>query len=192
MKIFVLVLLILSNSLFGGDLIDLNNLPTEISKKRAIFLNKKINGFKNLEKVEQLKAVNAVFNRFIVYRSDFQVYKKKHFIASIKETVLSMKGDCDDYVMAKLQALKYLGWKSKQLRLIYSMEKGSLHVKLLAKLNNKSYILDSYNKKFRTLSNKESVKKIATTGLYDNLLSYKSGKNLDYYTSLNKKINQRG
>lgn len=126
----------------------------EMEKKRIDFINKKINSLVSLPREKQLEEVNKIFNLFIKYTSDQKLYGKKNHIAIVEETIKSMKGDCDDYTMAKAQALEYLGFKQQYL--LFSTEgNGVRHVKNIVKLNGVIYVLDSLNKKFRTIKSSE-------------------------------------
>lgn len=139
----------------------------EMEKKRIDFLNKKIDSLVSLPQEKQLEEINKLFNLFIKYTSDEKLYGKKNHIAIVEETIKSMKGDCDDYTMAKAQALDYLGFKEQFL--LYSTERGVRHVKNIVKLNGVIYVLDSLNKRFRTIENSELKRadmKIYSASLY--------------------------
>jgi len=126
--------------------------------------------------VKKLKVVNGLFNRFIRYDSDIKIYKKKQFIATIEETVLSMSGDCDDYAMAKFQALKFLGFKNNELILLLSIKNGIKHIKLVAKAENRFYVLDNSNREFRVLRKKEKNQidnKFLKSEVFEDLISKK-------------------
>jgi predicted transglutaminase-like cysteine proteinase len=125
----------------------------ETEKNRINFLNKKIDSFVSLPQEKQLEEVNKLFNTFIKYTSDEKLYGKANHIAIVEETIKSMKGDCDDYTMAKAQALSYLGFKEQYV--LYSTEKGVRHVKNIVKVNGVIYVLDNLNKKFRTITASE-------------------------------------
>lgn len=194
--ILVMLVMIIGMSSFAKDFINLDKIPSELGKKRAIFFNQKVEEIAKLGKAEQLKEVNSLFNRFIKYGSDLSIYKKANFIASVEETVLSMRGDCDDYVMAKFQALKHLGFKNGDMSLLYSTESGVRHIKLVVKADSKKFVLDSYNMQFRELHKKEEVQKdntFADSKMFDQLLSFKNSKNNTVtLVDLDKVVNPRG
>ena len=150
-----LIIIMFAASLFGKDFIDIDGVSTEMGKRRAVFFNNKLSSIKNESKVKKLEVVNNLFNRYIKYRNDMEIYQKKQFIATIEETILSMLGDCDDYVMAKFQALKFLGFKNNELVFWFSTRNGIEHIKLLAKVENRFYVLDNSNPEFRILKKKE-------------------------------------
>lgn len=132
---------------------DYTNYKDQRIEKRKDLINNQIESFKNLDKKEQLIQVNLLFNKYIKYESDQNLYKKYNYIARLEETILTMKGDCDDYVLAKLQALDYLGFKENKI--FFNTENGVRHVKIITKLDNIYYVLDSLNKKFRELTPEE-------------------------------------
>ena len=88
------------------------------------------------------------------------VYGKRDYKAVIQETVITGRGDCDDYVLAKLQALLYLGVDIANIRVAISNEDGTIHMKLLVLVNNEIMVLDSLNKKLRKLTDLENKRTI--------------------------------
>ena len=170
----VLIFLIFVSGCFA-DLLQVKIGDDEKIQKRIFFINKKMNELKGADKLIQLEEVNNFFNAFIKYASDEKLYGKSNHIASLEETVrVGMRGDCDDYVMAKLQALQYLGWEIQDMKLFFSnVDNGTRHVKLFVKLEDKVLILDSYNKKFRALTKelKEENPRIASSMIYHQLLA---------------------
>lgn len=67
----------------------------------------------------QLQAVNAFFNRRILFQDDTDVWGQNDYWASPLETLGKGRGDCEDYVIAKYFSLLALGVPSAKLRLIY-------------------------------------------------------------------------
>lgn len=53
-------------------------------------------------------------------------------------------GDCEDYVLAKVQKLLALGWNSNDLRIGVMKNDEGYHAVLVATVDNVSYYLDSY------------------------------------------------
>lgn len=153
MKIIILLSLTI---ILKADLIKKEYKEEHLENRKKI-INLKIKEFKSLEKKEQLKEVNSFFNKYIKYESDQKLYGKHNHIATLEETIKTMKGDCDDYVLAKLQALDYLGFKENKI--FFNTENGIRHVKIISKLNDKYYVLDSLNKTFRKLKKEELKEK---------------------------------
>jgi predicted transglutaminase-like cysteine proteinase len=67
----------------------------------------------------QLSAVNAFFNRRIVFRDDAQVWGQVDHWASPLETLDKGEGDCEDYAIAKYFSLIAQGMPVQRLRLVY-------------------------------------------------------------------------
>lgn len=174
-KIFFLVMLFTAGCF--ADLLQVKSGDNVEIQKRIFFINKKMNELKGADKLIQLEAVNKFFNAFIKYASDEKLYGKSNHIASLEETVrVGMRGDCDDYVMAKLQALQFLGWEIQDMKLFFSnVDNGTRHVKLFVKLEEKVYVLDSYKKDFRILTTEiqEKNPRLASSMAYHQLLASK-------------------
>lgn len=88
------------------------------AKRRFIYLQKTLDSVKNKSDMEKLKAVNNFYND-VRYMSDIKVYKKKDYWATPYEFLGKDMGDCEDYVIAKYFALKYLGVDTKKLFFTY-------------------------------------------------------------------------
>jgi predicted transglutaminase-like cysteine proteinase len=67
----------------------------------------------------QLEAVNAFFNRRIVFRDDAAVWNEVDYWASPLELLDKGFGDCEDYAIAKYFTLVALGVPVQRLRLVY-------------------------------------------------------------------------
>jgi predicted transglutaminase-like cysteine proteinase len=65
---------------------------------------------------EQLKMVNAYFNRW-PYRLDIDVYGESEYWATPQE-FLRLSGDCEDYSITKYYALKQLGLPVERMRIV--------------------------------------------------------------------------
>lgn len=88
------------------------------AKRRFIYLQKTLDSVKNGSDMEKLEAVNTFYND-VRYMSDMKVYKKKDYWATPYEFLGKDMGDCEDYVIAKYFALKYLGVDAKKLFFTY-------------------------------------------------------------------------
>lgn len=85
---------------------------------RFIVMNKSLLSLKNKSILEKLNGVNDFYNN-VAYTSDSKLYKVKDYWATPWEFLGHDRGDCEDYVIAKYFALKYLGIKSSQLYFSY-------------------------------------------------------------------------
>lgn len=161
-KIIISILITIT---LNANLIESKKYDSQQLKTRISIINKKIENLKKINQLEQLKEVNRIFNYAIKYATDIEIYNKKNYIASLRETIkMDLKGDCDDYAMAKLEALLYLGFKSENIKLLHTNENNTRHVKLLVLLDKKIYVLDSFDKKFRLYNYKDEKHK--TPSLY--------------------------
>ncbi len=88
------------------------------AKKRFFYLQQTLDENKGATDLEKLEAVNEFFNN-VRYSSDMKVYKKKDYWATPWEFLGKDKGDCEDYVISKYFALKYLGMNPKKLFFTY-------------------------------------------------------------------------
>jgi len=88
------------------------------AKKRFLFLQQTLDSVENKSDIEKLRAVNTFFNE-VRYSSDMRIYKKKDYWATPWEFLGKDAGDCEDYVISKYFALKYLGVDYKKLFFTY-------------------------------------------------------------------------
>lgn len=88
------------------------------AKKRFFFLQQTLDEVRDASDMEKLEAVNQFFN-LVKYKSDMKVYAKKDYWATPWEFLGKDVGDCEDYVISKYFALKYLGVDSKKLFFTY-------------------------------------------------------------------------
>ena len=159
MKLIALIF-IFSTSLFVEFIQYNSNIHSQV-EKRVNTINSEMNKIKNLPNTqEQIKEINRFFNFNIRYDSDMNVYGQNDYKATMEETVLTMRGDCDDIVIAKMQALLYIGIPSEQMYIVVSNEKNQLHMKLYVKLENKIYVLDNLNKTFREITIEERANEV--------------------------------
>ena len=160
MKLIILIAAFLTTSLFA-EFIQFNpNIHSQV-EKRVEAINTEINKIKNIPTIEeQAKEINRFFNFNIKYDSDMNVYGQNDYKATMEETVLTMRGDCDDIAIAKMQALLYIGIPSDQMYVVVSNEGNQLHMKLYVKIENKVYVLDSLNKTFREITIEERINEV--------------------------------
>jgi len=88
------------------------------AKKRFFYLQQTLDEVKDGTDLEKLEAVNEFFNN-VRYTSDIRLYSKKDYWATPWEFLGKDKGDCEDYVISKYFALKYLGIEPKKLFFTY-------------------------------------------------------------------------
>lgn len=88
--------------------------------------------------LKDLEDVNRYVNQSITYSADKNTDKW--------EISSNGLGDCEDYVLAKMDRLISLGWNSKDLRIGILKTKDGYHTVLVANLNGVLYTLDNGNR----------------------------------------------
>ena len=160
MKLIILIAAFLTTNLFAEFIQFNSNIHSQV-EKRVEAINTEINKIKNIPTIEeQAKEINRFFNFNIKYDTDLNVYGQNDYKATVEETVLTMRGDCDDIAIAKMQALLYIGIPSNQMYVVVSNEGNQLHMKLYVKIENKVYVLDSLNKTFREITIEERINEV--------------------------------
>jgi len=96
-----------------------------------------------LPRDQRVKAVNDFFNRW-PYKLDREVYGLSEYWATPKE-FMTQSGDCEDYSIAKYFALRQLGFKKEELRVVILMDmiRGIGHAVLAFYAEDQILILDS-------------------------------------------------
>jgi predicted transglutaminase-like cysteine proteinase len=69
----------------------------------------KLDDAKNLSLLEKVNRVDDLVNNTVKYARDSVIYGVKNYWASGAQTICKGLGDCEDFALAKLYALKYLG-----------------------------------------------------------------------------------
>ena len=128
LKLIVLIfisLLLINNAVANEPYVDKSLLKKitqkykVFAKKRFFFLQQTLDNLKNKSDLEKLKAVNTFFND-VRYSSDMKTYNKRDYWATPWEFLGKDRGDCEDYVISKYFALKYLGVDPKKLFFTYA------------------------------------------------------------------------
>ncbi len=130
------------------------------AKKRFLILQKILDSVKDKSELKKLKAVNDFFNE-VRYSSDMKIYDKKDYWATPWEFLGKDRGDCEDYVISKYFALKYLGVDYKKLffSYVHSTKFKEPHMVLTYFETPKSepLILDNYNRKIFPASQRKDL-----------------------------------
>jgi len=94
-------------------------------------------------KIEQIRLVNASMNHRIRYRYDTDPSGDTWSTAG--ETLRRSTGDCEDYVIAKLQALKALGVAERDLFMTIGHDgyAGAVHAVLVVRADGRFLVLDN-------------------------------------------------
>lgn len=125
LKILILSSLFFINTAVANELYVDKTLLNEITdkygvfaKKRFFFLQETLDSVKTKSDLEKLEAVNNFFNE-VRYSSDMKIYGKNDYWATPWEFLGNDKGDCEDYVISKYFALRYLEVDYKKLFFTY-------------------------------------------------------------------------
>jgi predicted transglutaminase-like cysteine proteinase len=96
-----------------------------------------------LPRGERVKAVNDFFNRW-PYKQDRELYGVSEYWATPKE-FMTRSGDCEDFSIVKYFALRALGFKKEELRIVILMDRirGIGHAVLALYTGGQILILDS-------------------------------------------------
>jgi predicted transglutaminase-like cysteine proteinase len=86
----------------------------------------------NLDEQQQLHAVNAFFNRTLLFIDDVRTWQQIDYWATPVEALIKGAGDCEDYAIAKYLTLRRLGVPSAKLRITYvkALELNQAHMVL--------------------------------------------------------------
>lgn len=125
MKNVLFLFLVLNNSMYASyPYVDEETIKkiekkyNTFAKKRFHYLQEILDEVKNKNDLEKLNAVNNFFNE-VRYSSDLKVYNKMDYWATPLEFLSKDVGDCEDYVISKYFALRYLGVDSKKMFFTY-------------------------------------------------------------------------
>lgn len=88
------------------------------AKNRFIDMQEKLDELKNKSTIIKLNSINTFFNQ-VKYKSDQKNYNMSDYWATPWEFLARDAGDCEDYVIAKYFALKYLGIDAKKMYFTY-------------------------------------------------------------------------
>jgi len=89
-----------------------------LQKKRFFFLQQSLDSVTTEDDLAKLNAVNEFYNE-VKYSSDIKTYGQKDYWATPYEFLGKDMGDCEDYVIAKYFALRYLGMPAEKLFFTY-------------------------------------------------------------------------
>jgi predicted transglutaminase-like cysteine proteinase len=139
---------------------EINNKYNLYAKKRFELLQDTLDALKYKTDLEKLEGVNDFFNE-VRYSSDIKTYGKSDYWATPWEFLGRDKGDCEDYVISKYFALKYLGVDYKKLFFTYvrSTKFEAPHMVLTYFETPKSepLVLDNYNRKIFPASQRKDL-----------------------------------
>lgn len=109
-----------------------------------------------LDKSQQLNAVNELVNGLITYREDIDNFGRSDYWATPFEA-FQAGGDCEDYAIAKYISLRILGFPVEKMRItvIKDTLRNNAHAVLNVNYNQRNLILDN---KFNSVVSDRSIR----------------------------------
>lgn len=97
----------------------------------------------SLEK--KIAGINVAVNRLVTYSRDADVHGKLDYWATPTEILTAGKGDCEDYAILKLAALRSIGVNAEGMSLVVLREtkRKFYHAVLTVTIDKKNYVLDN-------------------------------------------------
>lgn len=94
---------------------------------------------------KKVETINLAVNRMIRYEKDADIYGRLDHWATPVETMTAGRGDCEDYAILKLAALRSAGLPAESLALVVVRDarRNFFHAVLAVSTNNRTYILDN-------------------------------------------------
>lgn len=112
---------------------------------RLSLLQDTTNAVQDQSVVGKITAVNKVINRLIDYRSDKDTYGVLDYWATPKEVLASGKGDCEDFAILKMAALRAAGLPADSMALVVLRDssRNFYHAVLAVSTSSNTYVLDN-------------------------------------------------
>ena len=102
-----------------------------------------VDNFAGLDRYGQASRVQTAVNRAVVYRADADLWGTEDHWATADETFARGAGDCEDIAVAKMQALRRLGFEDRDLYLSVGRDAaGQEHAVLLVRIDAHFWVLD--------------------------------------------------
>jgi predicted transglutaminase-like cysteine proteinase len=100
---------------------------------------------RDLALMQRVAAINTAVNRLIDYRSDKDIYGKLDYWATPVEILTKGKGDCEDFAILKMAALRAAGVPAESMALVVLRDasRNFFHAVLAVSTNNGTYVLDN-------------------------------------------------
>ena len=130
------------------------------AKNRFVYLNKVMDEAKGQNELEQLRIINDFYNN-VRYRADQKNYNAKDYWATPIEFLGRDRGDCEDFVIAKYFALKFLGVDTKKLYFSYvkstKFKQPHMVLTYFASPSSIPLVLDNFNYKIFPASERSDL-----------------------------------
>ncbi|WP_246704364.1 transglutaminase-like cysteine peptidase [Rhizobium sp. P32RR-XVIII] len=94
---------------------------------------------------DKLNAVNVAVNHSIRYRRDSDIYQVADYWATPSETLARQQGDCEDFAILKMAALRAEGVDNKDMSIVvlFDQKRHFYHAVLSVAVNGNYFILDN-------------------------------------------------
>jgi len=134
--------------------------------KRINAWDKVIHKSKKVSSLKKLKYINSFFNK-IRYKTDIKHWRKNDYWATPMEFVGTLRGDCEDYAIAKYFALQKAGVSTKKLRIAYvkyrrnrrsGYDENHMVLLYVDRPNAVPIVLDNINKKLQLATKRYDLK----------------------------------
>lgn len=112
---------------------------------RLNLLNDTTNAVQDQPLLGKITAVNKAINRLIDYRSDQDIYGVLDYWATPKEILASGRGDCEDFAILKMAALRAAGLPADSMALVVLRDssRNFYHAVLAISTSSNTYVLDN-------------------------------------------------
>lgn len=110
-------------------------------------IDKAVEAARALPFVAKLQAVNSAVNAFIGYAADEKVYGRLDYWATPEETLARGEGDCEDFAILKMAALRTVGVPTQSMSLVVLRDRrrNLYHAVLAVSTSQGNYVLDILN-----------------------------------------------
>lgn len=112
---------------------------------RSKMLRETIDASADQPLLRRIEAVNVAVNRMVRYGKDIDVHGKFDYWAMPTEILASGRGDCEDYAILKLAALRQAGVEADDMTLVVLREsrRNFYHAVLTVSVDGRNYVLDN-------------------------------------------------
>jgi predicted transglutaminase-like cysteine proteinase len=117
----------------------------ERCRVRSGLLGETIEATRNSPLKQKITAINTSVNRLIDYRSDKEVYGVLDYWATPREILTAGQGDCEDFAILKMSALRAAGVPAESLALVVLRDasRDFYHAVLVVSSSDETYVLDN-------------------------------------------------
>jgi predicted transglutaminase-like cysteine proteinase len=114
-------------------------------RTRMELLQETVSAITNAPVAKKVDAVNLAVNRLVRYDTDADIYGTLDHWATPVETLSAGRGDCEDYALLKLAALRSAGLPAESLALVVvrDAKRNFFHAVLAVSTTSQTYILDN-------------------------------------------------